>query len=61
MGNSNKDLPHGHGLSFKKGISDALLNTKQFTSSIPNGHNASYRKGYQEGINLKENINTRVK
>ena len=54
------DIPHGHGLSFKKGISDGLLDVKQI-SDIPNGHQLSYIKGKEFSKVLKEEISKKVK
>lgn len=56
MVNLPEKLPEGHGLSFKKGIADALLKEERLASDLPNGHGASYQKGRQFGDQLKERI-----
>ena len=56
MINLPEKLPEGHGLSFKRGIADALLQEERFASDLPNGHSASYRKGQQAGEQLRELI-----
>lgn len=56
MINLPEKLPEGHGLSFKRGIADALLQEKRFASDLPNGHAASYQKGQQTGDQLRELI-----
>jgi hypothetical protein len=54
-------IPHGHGLSFKKGLSDALLETKEHQESCHETHLASYRSGYEIGESLKTAIAKKVK
>ena len=60
-----QDIPHGHGLSFKKGVADALLSEcrgyRSHKHKLPNGHSASYRRGYGEGVKLKKVISKRVR
>ena len=56
-----RDIPHGHGLSHKKGISDGLLNTNTFAQDLPNGHQLSYQRGRTEGEALREAIAQRVR
>ena len=53
-------IPHGHGLSFKKGISDALIgvDTKK---SCHETHYHSYDRGFQFGTELKAAIASKVK
>lgn len=60
---TTKDIPHGHGLSYKKGIVDGLLNGKkdELEKPIPNGHDASYNRGVKEGKQLANEINSRVR
>jgi len=55
------EIPHGHGLSFKKGVADALLETKDHESSCHETHLASYRCGYEVGETLKTMIAKQVK
>ena len=43
-------------MSFKKGISDGLMEKKDFDKSIPNGHELSYKKGIDFGTKLKKDI-----
>jgi hypothetical protein len=56
-----QDIPHGHGLSFKKGISDGLLNMADYNGDLPNGHDESYARGVQEGIALRATVAERVR
>ncbi|RXH52489.1 hypothetical protein D6T70_06530 [Kurthia gibsonii] len=59
--NSNLDgIPHGHGGSFKKGISDGLLKVEDNTT-IPNGHEESYRRGRVLGESLKSQVAAAVR
>ena len=55
------DIPHGHGLSFKKGVSDGVLDSKENQKSIHETHLASYRKGLIFGEELKSKIAKHVK
>ncbi len=48
-------------MSFKKGVSDGLLEQKAYEAQIPNGHNASYRRGVDAGTQLKTQIAALVK
>ncbi len=54
-------LPHGHGLSYKRGVSDGLLGNESFREQIPNGHEKSYEKGIKFGEDLKKEISEDVK
>lgn len=56
-----QDIPHGHGLSFKKGLSDGLLERNDYVDDLPNGHGASYERGVEEGVALREVIAARVR
>lgn len=56
-----KELPHGHGLSFKKGVSDGLLDEKIYESKLPNGHENSYKLGVRYGAELQEKVKQKVK
>lgn len=54
------EIPEGHGLSFKKGISSALLN-EDLSADLPNGHDKSYSRGQEIGSSLKEEVAKFVK
>jgi len=56
-----EEIPHGHGASFKKGISDAILDQNNFENNLPTGHNSSYDKGKNLGKELKKIIANKVK
>lgn len=56
-----RNIPHGHGLSHKKGISDGLLERNSFADDLPNGHEESYRRGRAEGVELRQAIAHRVR
>ncbi|MBF0239891.1 MAG: hypothetical protein HQM12_19500 [SAR324 cluster bacterium] len=49
-------IPHGHGLSFKKGIADGLLEETNHQNTIHSTHTASYRKGLDWGKKLQKII-----
>jgi hypothetical protein len=55
------DIPHGHGLSFKKGVADGLLDTRSHESEPHKTHSASYELGLAVGADLKEKIAGQVK
>jgi hypothetical protein len=55
------EIPHGHGLSFKKGIADGLLGNRSYETEIDATHHASYERGHIVGTNLKEKIAPIVK
>lgn len=54
------DIPQGHGLSFKKGISDGLLGKTDY-HEVPNGHDRSYQRGLKVGEELKGQVASSVK
>ena len=56
-----EDIPHGHGLSFKRGVVDGLLNSNEHESEPHPTHAASYRRGKAFGIQLRDEIAKRVK
>lgn len=56
-----RDIPHGHGFSHKKGISDGLLERNLFAEDLPNGHQQSYQRGRAEGEALRQAIAQRVR
>jgi len=55
------EIPHGHGLSFKKGIVDGLLDGPDRENEMPNGHQQSYKRGKEVGIALNDEISKKVK
>mgnify|MGYP001243205497 CR=1 FL=1 len=55
------EIPHGHGLSFKKGVADGLLGSNDNESTCHDTHEASYRRGCEVGKALKEEIAKQVK
>lgn len=55
------DIPHGHGLSYKKGVSDGLLDRYDYETSIHETHRASYRRGREFGTMLRSMIAEKVK
>ena len=55
------DIPHGHGLSFKKGIADGLLDNRDHEDSPHSTHSASYQRGFDIGAELKQQIAALVK
>ena len=54
-------IPHGHGLSVKKGVADGLLGTRTHESEPHETHSASYERGLALGATLKEEISKQVK
>jgi len=54
------EIPEGRGLSFKKGVSSALLD-EDFSANLPDGHKHSYERGLNIGIQLKAEIAKLVK
>lgn len=55
------EIPHGHGLSFKKGVADGLLGTRSHENEPHETHSASYERGLAVGANLKKGIAAKVK
>ncbi|MCV2370226.1 hypothetical protein [Roseateles oligotrophus] len=55
------EIPHGHGLSFKKGIADGLLDCREHEATPHNTHSASYQRGVTVGGELKSQIAKLVK
>lgn len=55
------EIPHGHGLSFKKGVADALLECQVHESECHPTHATSYKRGQETGSKLKEVIASHVK
>ncbi|EGV16083.1 hypothetical protein [Thiocapsa marina] len=55
------EIPHGHAMSFKKGLSDGILDMYGKQQDIHATNKASYRKGVAAGTQLKEQIASLVK
>lgn len=55
------EIPHGHGLSFKMGVTDGLLETNAHEQSVHTTHSASYQRGVAAGQQLREEIARVVK
>jgi hypothetical protein len=57
------DLPHGHGLSFKKGVCSILMKDLCHVDKkdLPNGHAKSFEKGRKYGLELEQRIAQKVK
>lgn len=55
------DIPHGHGLSFKKGLADALPDNRDNESSCHETQLASYNKGRDAGATVAASIAKHVK
>ena len=56
-----EEIPHGHGMSTKRGIADGLLEESGNEGNVPNGHDASYRRGVEIGEELKRQVADLVK
>ncbi|MDQ0208940.1 hypothetical protein [Alkalicoccobacillus murimartini] len=56
---SNKKVPNGHDLSYRKGFAAGYEEDKRTNnesdrpSDLPNGHGLSYDKGYEAGKNAR--------
>jgi hypothetical protein len=55
------EIPHGHGLSFKKGVADGLLDCREHEQTPHETHTASYERGLTIGTVLKNEIARLVK
>ena len=55
------EIPHGHGLSFKKGVADGLLDCRDHEATPHETHSASYQRGIEVGAELKQEIAKLVK
>jgi len=55
------EIPHGHGLSFKKGVADGLLECRDHEATPHETHAASYQRGIEVGAELKSQIGKLVK
>lgn len=58
---SIEEIPHGHGLSFKRGVADGLLDSDAHQNEPHETHKASYERGKAFGIQLKAEIAKHVK
>lgn len=56
-----QEIPHGHGLSFKKGLADGLLDCRDHEKTCHETHAASYERGLAAGTELRRQIATLVK
>jgi hypothetical protein len=54
-------IPHGHGLSFKKGLAEGLLGSNEHLDGIHETHTASYHRGHAVGFLLRGDIAKLVK
>ena len=54
-------IPHGHGMSFKKGVSDGLLDRTDYEHSVHPTNLASYRRGVEFGVQLRSAIAEQVR
>lgn len=55
------EIPHGHGLSFKRGVADGLLDSRSHDNEPHSTHSASYERRFKVGSALKEQIAAQVK
>jgi hypothetical protein len=55
------EIPHGHGMSFKRGVADGLLDSRYHEEAPHNTHSASYERGLVVGAELKHEITKLVK
>lgn len=53
------DIPHGHGMSFKRGVADALLDTMTVDQCHPT-HRRTHERGLELGKQLKQAIAIKV-
>ncbi|CAG9932478.1 hypothetical protein [Candidatus Nitrotoga arctica] len=47
-----QEIPHGHGLSFKKGVADGLFKCSDNEQKVPKSHLKSYERGLKIGAEL---------
>lgn len=53
-GTPDNGIPNGHGLSFKKGVSDGMFERDDFSNTLPDGgHTSTYNRGRTFGANLR--------
>lgn len=55
------EIPHGHGLSLKKGIADGLLDCLEHENTYHETHKASYERGLVVGRELRLRVARLVK
>lgn len=58
---TDRDIPHGHGGSFKKGFADGLLGQNTYESEFHETHRKSYKRGFEEGEMFREVVAKRVR
>lgn len=51
-----QEIPHGHGLSFKKGVADGLFKCNENEQKVPKSHLKSYERGLKVGAELERGI-----
>lgn len=49
-------IPHGHGMSFKRGVADGILGASVHKQECHETHIASYQKGLQIGKSLIDTV-----
>lgn len=54
------EIPHGHGLSFKKGVADGVLDNKLHEDTCHGTYSASYIRGRDAGKKIMEEIAKKV-
>ena len=55
------EIPHGHGMSFKSGVADGLLECREHEQTPHETHSASYERGLAVGAELRREIARLVK
>ncbi len=55
------DIPHGHGLSFKKGVADGILDSFAHELTCHETHKASYLRGCEVGKTLRNEIAKKIR
>ena len=55
------EIPHGHGLSFKRGVASSLVDIDDLSKNLPSTHEHSFERGKQIGNQLKTEIAKAVK
>ena len=58
---NEKDIPHGHGLSYKRGISDGIRGERRYEGEVHETHLASYQRGVEEGEVIRKSVGDRVR
>ncbi|MES2666888.1 MAG: hypothetical protein V4712_12365 [Pseudomonadota bacterium] len=53
-GTPDDGIPNGHGLSFKKGVSDGMFERDDFRNTLPDGgHGSTYNRGRIFGAKVR--------